>query len=134
MPSYDPEKVDIIYGGFQLSGYSDEDIELAHDSGDAITPHVGLKGEHSITEVANKSGTLKASFKASAIATNVYLETKQRLKQDVSLLFIDRSSGSPLKMASDGVRIKNNPTRTRGQEESMVEWIFEIPRINAFTA
>jgi len=133
MPSYDPEKVDIIPAGFQLSGYSDEDIELAFDSEDSITPHVGLKGEHSVTEVANKSGTLKISLKNSSIASNTFLENLQKTKAEFSLLFIDRSSGTPMRMASDGVRIRNNPTRTRGMEESFVEWRFQIPRLNPVT-
>lgn len=133
MATYDPQKTDIIFDGFQLSGYSDSEIELAFNSEDAINVNVGIKGEASTTEIADKTGTLKVGLKSSSIASNAYLEAKQKIKAEGSLMFVDRSSGTPMRMASDGVRIKNNPTRTRGTEESEVEWIFYIPRMNPVT-
>jgi hypothetical protein len=133
MPSYNPLKTDVIVNGFILSGYSDEDIEIEYNSEDAITPHVGIKGEHSVTEVADKSGTLKVSLKNSATAPLVFLENLQKTGIEFTVMFIDRSTGTPMRMTSDGCRIRNNPNRSRGVEETFVEWRFEFPRLNPVT-
>jgi len=129
MSSYDPKKVNLIVGGVVLSGFGDEDIEVEYAEEDAVTDHVGVKGEHSFTEQTDDHGMIKFTLKATSIVSMRVMEGLLSTKTEFPVLFKDTSDGSPLTVISDIGRVKNRANRGRGKEENMVEWQIAIPHL-----
>ena len=128
MPTYDPGKVLLSIGGIRISGFKDEDIEVAYNDEEAVKENVGIQGEHSFTENLDESGTIKFTTKETAVAANTYMKGLDLAKTPVPVMLKD-SSDSKLLVLSEGARVKSRPTRTRGKEEGGVEWILACPKL-----
>lgn len=129
MASYDPKKVNLIVGGIPMTGIGDEDIEVEFAEEDAVTEHVGVKGEHSFTEQTDDHGMIKFTLKATSIVSMLIMEGFLNSKVEFPVLLKDTSGGSPLTVISDIGRVKNRANRGRGKEEDMVEWMIAIPHL-----
>jgi len=126
--TYDPGKVLLSIGGIRISGFKDEDIEVAFNDEDAVKENVGIQGEHSFTENLDLSGTIKFTLKETAVAGNTYMKSLDVGKVAVPVMLKD-SSDSSLLVIADECRVKNRPARTRGKEEGGVEWMIACPRM-----
>ena len=125
MPTYDPGKVLLSVAGIRISGFKDEDIEVAYTDEDAVKENVGIQGEHSFTENRDQSGTIKFTLKETS-PSNVVLEGFDLSRTAVPVLLKD-TSDAKITVLADACRVKNRPTRTRGKEEGGVEWVLAAP-------
>ena len=126
MPSYDPGKVSLICGGVNISGFGEEDIEVAFTDEDDVKELVGIKGEHSFTENQDKSGSITFTLKQSSKVAQAALETLRSTRESFSVMLKDLSGGSPITVISDVGRIKNRRNPKRGKEETSEEYIIAL--------
>lgn len=131
--SYDPKKTSLSVAGHFVTGFGDEDTEIEFSEEDAVTEHIGIKGEHSFTEQTDDHGMIKFTIKSSSVLSMRILEGLLESKVEFPVLFKDLSDSTPLTVISDIGRIKNRPNRARGKEENMVEWMIAIPHLNPAT-
>ena len=122
MPAYDPNKSSLVVNGFNVSGFSDEDIEIKYNDEDDVKEHVGIKGEHSFTENQDKSGTITFSIKNSATGNLAFLDALQKSRASFPVMF-KSWGGVSFTAAADEARIKNRPTKTFGKEETMTGFV-----------
>jgi hypothetical protein len=129
MATYDPEKIDLIIAGVTITGFGEDDIEVAPNEENAVTEKVGVKGELSRAEQADKTGELRFSLQDTS-PSNAFLQGLAATKTSFATLFKDRSSGSPLTVIDADSRIKNRPTHTRGKEGTQVPYILSVSSLN----
>jgi hypothetical protein len=132
MASYDPKKVNVSIARVFVTGFSEEDIETEYNDEDAVKENVGIHGEVSYTEGVDYSGNIKIALKQSS-PSNVLMERLLYSQTEFPFLLKDISTGSPITIASDVARVKNKPTRSRGLEETSVEWRIAIPDLRPVT-
>jgi len=125
--TYDPDKVILVLGGINITGFTDADIEVTFNDEDSVKEKVGIKGEHSFTENQDRSGTIKFALKETS-PSNLVIEAFDKSKVSIPVLLKD-TSDSKLTVISDGARVKNRPARARGKEEGDVEWMVACPKL-----
>lgn len=121
--TYDPLNVTLQIGPVTVTGFSDEDIEVAFTDEEDVKQHVGIKGEHSYTENADKSGSITFSLKQDAKPTMQLLEILRLTKSSFPVLLQDISTGNEVKITTVDGRIQNRRNPKRGKETSFEQYI-----------
>ena len=123
MASYDPKNVSLLLGTVPVSGFGEEDIEVAFADEEDVKQHVGFQGDHSYTENEDKSGTITFTIKSSATVTLLALAALRSAKESFAVLMKDQSSGTPITITAPDGRIQNRRNPKRGKEEGVEEFI-----------
>lgn len=124
--NYDPEKVNVAFNNRQLRMFGDSLFTLAR-SGDNVSLKVGVQGDATYVENADKSGTLTITLQQESPDIQ-YLEDSAEKKTMGSLAVTDANDGGRVFFAMN-CRVQKLPDRSRAKEASDVQFVFLIPRI-----
>lgn len=126
--TYDPKKVSVTVADRIMTGFSEDSIIKIASSGDAVTPTVGVQGDVSYTESADKSGTLTLSF-AQTSASIAYLRKLYNNKTSFAVVVNDANDGMGFLLSASGCRITKMPDIERGKSIATQEITIHIPNI-----
>ena len=126
LANYDPEKVNVAFNNRQLRMFGEDIFTLAR-SGDNVSLKVGVQGDATYVENADKSGTLTVTRQHQSPDIK-YLEDCAEKKTQASLSVTDANDGGRIIFAMN-CRVQKLPDRGRGKEANDVQFAFLIPRI-----
>lgn len=123
--TYDPQKVNLVVNEVVITGFADGSMIEVERNEDAIYPYVGTKGEVSIAESADRTGTIKVTLKQTSPSV-AYLNTLAKQKGDdasfpVSIVNMNTNGQSA---SGTDCRVKKMATETYDKE--VTEREFEI--------
>ena len=132
--TYDPSKVQIIVGGFQITGFADGTFLSVARNADAFALYLGTDGEGTRAKSNNKSGritfTLAQSSDSNAILSGFALADELSNSGIVPVLIKD-GSGNSLYSAETAWIVKF-PDSEFGKEVGTREWILETDALAVF--
>lgn len=124
--TYDPEKVSVIFNNRQLRMFGDDIFKLAR-SGDNVSLKVGVQGDGTYVENADKSATLTITLQQQSPDLR-YLEncTERRVKGSLAL---NDANDEGRNIFALNCRVQKLPDRGRGKDATDVSFVFIIPRL-----
>lgn len=124
--TYDPEKVSVIFNNRQLRMFGDDIFKLAR-SGDNVSLKVGVQGDGTYVENADKSATLTITLQQQSPDLR-YLEncTERRIKGSLAL---NDANDDGRNIFALNCRVQKLPDRGRGKDAADVSFVFIIPRL-----
>lgn len=124
--NYDPEKVSVIFNGRQIRMFGDEIFKLAR-TGDNVSLKVGVQGDGTYVENADKSATLTVTIQQQSPDLR-YLESCAERRTQASLAVNDANDDGRNIFALN-CRVQKLPDRGRGKDAADVPFAFIIPRL-----
>lgn len=115
MRKYNPKDVIIVVGGRAITGLAEGSFVAAEKTEDGFTEYVGAKGEVSIAENANETGTIRITL-ANTSPSISYLNGLANRKTIMATNVID--------MNDNGVRAGGTETIVR--KPANAEWGIEV--------
>ena len=115
MNTYNPKDIIIVVGGRAITGVADESFVAAEKTEDGFTEYIGAKGEVSIAENANETGTIRITLAHTSPSIS-YLNSLANRKAVVPANIID--------MNTNGVRAGG--TRCIVRKPATAEWGKEV--------
>ena len=125
--NYDPEKVNVFFNNRQLRMFGDDIFKLARN-GDNVSLKVGVQGDGTYVENADKSGTLTVTLQQTSPDIQ-YLEDCAEKKTEGSLAVMDVNDDGRNIFAMN-CRVQKLPERGRGKDAADVAFVFLIPRLD----
>ena len=123
---YDPEKVSVIFNNRQIRMFGDDIFKLARN-GDNVSLKVGVQGDGTYVENADKSATLTITIQQQSPDLR-YLESCAERKHRGSLALNDANDDGRNIFALN-CRVQKLPDRGRGKDAADVPFVFIIPRL-----
>ncbi len=123
---YDPEKVSVIFNNRQIRMFGDDIFKLAR-AGDNVSLKVGVQGDGTYVENADKSATLTITIQQQSPDLR-YLESCAERKVRGSLALND-SNDDGRNIFAMNCRVQKLPDRGRGKDAADVQFVFIIPRL-----
>jgi len=123
---YDPEKVSVIFNNRQIRMFGDDIFKLARN-GDNVSLKVGVQGDGTYVENADKSATLTITIQQQSPDLR-YLESCAERKTRGSLALNDANDDGRNIFALN-CRVQKLPDRGRGKDAADVSFVFIIPRL-----
>lgn len=122
--NYDPEKVSVIFNNRQLRMFGDDIFKLAR-RGDNVSLKVGVQGDSTFVENADKSATLTITLQQQSPDLK-YLENcaERRIKGSLAL---NDANDEGRNIFSLNCRVQKLPDRGRGKDAADVQFVFIIP-------
>lgn len=122
--NYDPEKVSVIFNNRQLRMFGDDIFKLAR-RGDNVSLKVGVQGDGTFVENADKSATLTITLQQQSPDLK-YLEncTERRVKGSLAL---NDANDEGRNIFALNCRVQKLPDRGRGKDAADVPFVFIIP-------
>lgn len=124
--NYDPEKVSVIFNNRQIRMFGDDIFKLAR-AGDNVSLKVGVQGDGTYVENADKSATLTITIQQQSPDLR-YLESCAEKKVAGSLSLNDANDDGRNIFAMN-CRVQKLPERGRGKDAADVQFVFIIPRL-----
>lgn len=123
---YDPEKVSVIFNNRQIRMFGDDVFKLAR-AGDNVSLKVGVQGDGTYVENADKSATLTITIQQQSPDLR-YLESCAERKVRGSLALNDANDDGRNIFVMN-CRVQKLPDRGRGKDAADVQFVFIIPRL-----
>ena len=123
---YDPEKVSVIFNNRQIRMFGDDIFKLARN-GDNVSLKVGVQGDGTYVENADKSATLTITIQQQSPDLRC-LESCAERKTRGSLALNDANDDGRNIFALN-CRVQKLPDRGRGKDAADVPFVFIIPRL-----
>lgn len=124
--NYDPEKVSVIFNSRQIRMFGDDIFKLAR-AGDNVSLKVGVQGDGTYVENADKSATLTITIQQQSPDLR-YLESCAERRVEGSLALND-SNDDGRNIFAMRCRVQKLPDRGRGKDAADVPFVFIIPRL-----
>lgn len=123
---YDPLDVSIIVAGTTLTGLAEQMVE-AEQMEDNFTEYVGAKGEVSIAENANKTGTIKITLKNTSPHLAYLQNLAARRKNDafVPVSIVDSNTAGCVVSGTE-CRVRKPGVYNANKEVDQVEFEFFV--------
>lgn len=122
--TYDPKKLLVIFGGQQITGFSEDDMITIRPLGDGMTIYVGADGEVGRSVDPNACFEVEISL-ASTSKSNDYLSNAYNQDRDngggKKPLMIKDLSGTTLFFANDAW-VQNFPEAGKGRQIGAQNW------------
>lgn len=132
--TYDPSQLQIIVGGFQISGFADGSFVTVARNADAFALYMGTDGEGTRAKSNNKSGritfTLAQSSDSNAILSGI-AAADELANSGVIPVLVKDGSGISL-YAAETAWIVKYPDSEFGREVGTREWILETDSLAVF--
>lgn len=123
---YDPNLVSIAFGSMFLTGFAEDDLFEVEKNEDDVYTNVGLDGEVTYSESADKTAIAKITLmNTSASLPRIYELAKN--KESFPLSIIDMNDDSQ-NVACDDCRIIKRPNIVRKKQAEAVEVEVFIPK------
>ncbi len=119
MNNYDSKKVSLIIDGTFITGFHDGTFITAKKNNDNFMEHVGAKGDVTLSENADGSGTITFTLKQNSTSLS-FIQRLSKQKRAYSAQVIDANDGS-FKAGGNEARIRRTPGREFGSEVAGVE-------------
>lgn len=125
--TYDPKKVNVIFAGSEITGFSEDDFVDVEPMGEGIKSVIGADGE--VARSMDPDTRVKVTLKlTSASGANDTLTAQYKLDQatgkGIAPLLVKDLSGSTLLSAAQAW-VTKLPKKTNGKEVGTVEWELE---------
>ena len=124
MRHYDPKMVTIIWDGVVLTGFATDSFISAERSEDHFTPYVGVQGEVSHSENANKTGEVKVTLETTS--PSVPMLNKAANDGTVSNVALIDMNENGTNVNGTEARVTKPADREWGKEIGEVEFVFFI--------
>ena len=132
MLTYDPRRVEIIYGTKRLTGMADDDMVTIEPLGDGAVQYVGADGEVARSMDPNRTYKITVNL-ASTSKSNDYLSKVYNLDRKtgngILPLMVKDLSGTTLFSAEEAY-IANYPQAKKGREVDGQEWVFNTGNVD----
>lgn len=132
MLTYDPRRVEIIYGTKRLTGMADDDMVTIEPLGDGAVQYVGADGEVARSMDPNRTYKITVNL-ASTSKSNDYLSKVYNLDRKtgngILPLMVKDLSGTTLFSAEEAY-IVNYPQAKKGREIDGQEWVFNTGNVD----
>ena len=123
---YDPEKVSVIFNNRQIRMFGDDIFKLARN-GDNVSLKVGVQGDGTYVENADKSATLTITIQQQSPDLR-YLESCAERKTR-GILALNDANDDGRNIFALNCRVQKLPDRGRGKDAADVPFVFIIPRL-----
>lgn len=123
--TYDPLKVNLIVGDVAIVGFAEGSMIEVERNEDAIYPYVGTKGEVSIAESADKTGTIKVVLKQTSPSVG-YLNTLAKQKGDDSFFPVSIVNMNTNGQSASGTKCRVKKMASESYDKEITEREFEI--------
>jgi len=131
--TYNPKKVAVIVGSFELSGFADGSFVSVEKNEDAWSQKVGTDGEGTRTKSNNRSATITIRLMQSS-DSNTILDSFRKLDEfgDAGIfpLTIKDGSGNTIQ-AAETAWIKKEPSVEYDREATEREWMIETDNLQS---
>jgi len=130
MKTYDPKKVIVIFGGHEITGFSEDSIVTVEPKGDGITSVSGCDGEVTRNMDPNEQYTVTLKLQQSSSSNNFLSslhDYDRRTGRGIKPLLVKDLSGS-LVFSTQHAWIINKPSVEKGKESGDNEWKLETGR------
>ena len=124
MRHYDPRMVTIIYDGVVLTGLAADSFVTAERMEDHFMEYVGVQGEVSHAENANKTGEVKVTFETTSPAVPMLNRAANSGTQS-NISIIDMNDNGTNVNGTEA-RVRKPADREWGKEIGEVEFVFFI--------
>ena len=123
---YDPAKVRLIVGVFDITGFSDGDkLKIEPVTKDYFKSHVGVDGDTSFSKVHDNRYTITFTLKPGS-PSNSQLDLLRKTNAPFPVAVTNTSEGGYIGGGTDA-RIIERPATTFSGEEQPIEWKILIP-------
>lgn len=134
MDTYSPDDIVFIFGQDEAHGFADGSFVKVSQLVDDASLSVGADGEATLVLSKNESVEVTLTLKASSTYNDVLSAARTLLKQragGIKPILLKDKGGSTLHFGKQAV-VKKMPDYERGKEDSNVEWVFLVPRMQSF--
>ena len=132
MLTYDPRRVEIIYGTKRLTGMADDDMVTIEPLGDGAVQYVGADGEVARSMDPNRTYKITVNL-ASTSKSNDYLSKVYNLDRKtgngILPLMVKDLSRTTL-FSAEAAYIANYPHAKKGREIDGQEWVFNTGNVD----
>lgn len=134
MRTFDPGKIQVIIGGFEISGFADGTFVEAGRDEDAFTKVVGAKGEVSRSKSNNKSGFIKIILQQTSPSNDTLSAiaiADEQTNAGVVPVIVKDALGTSLIFSAEGW-VKKMPDYGAGKEIGNREWMIDAAVLEYF--
>lgn len=124
MRHYDPKKVTIIFDGRVITGLAEDSYVTAESMEDRFMEYVGVKGEVSVSENANKTGEIKITLESTSPSVPMLnAAANTGLTSNISIVDMNENGTNA---GGTEARVRKPADRTWGKEISELEFTFFV--------
>lgn len=132
MKTYNPKKVNLVLGGFLVTGYADGTfIKLKWNNPELFKRHIGGQGEVTRTERVDTSGTIEISLMQTSPA-HTFLHNLAKLKGTFPVLQTYKGDNN-FAAAGPNAWVEKMPDEESATEVSKRDWVIAVEDMSMIT-